>query len=341
MGVGVSARLRPDGARPGWWRLVTAPRGLAVAWWRLARQVATSWVDDYVPSMGAALAYYTVFSLAPLLLIVISMAGLVFGEDAARGEIQAQLQGLMGDSGAGAVQAVLASVREPAKGLTATVVGLVLVFIGATTVFAELQGAMDRIWRVASSQRQSGWFLLVRARLLAFGMILAIGFLLIVSLVTSATLAAMGRRWDTAFGAWRGWVEVGNAVVGFLLVAAMFGLIYKVMPRVRVLWRDVWLGAVLAALLFTLGKVLISIYIGRSGVASGFGAAGSLVVVLLWVYFSAQILLIGAEFTCVYARTFGSRRAPTVHHDVHADVPGEAPGVRFNPPPTPEPEERP
>lgn len=294
---------------------------MPASWWRLAKQVAKSWVDDYVPSMGAALAYYTVFSLAPLLLIVISVAGLVFGEEAARGEIQAQLQDLMGESGAGAVQDVLASVREPAQGLTATVVGLVLVFIGATTVFAELQGALDRIWRVDASERESGWFSLVRARLLAFGMILAVGFLLIVSLVTSAMLAAMGRRWDSAFGAWQALVQAGNAVVGFLLVVAMFGLIYKVMPRVRVLWKDVWLGALLAALLFTLGKVLIGIYIGRSGVASGYGAAGSLVVVLLWVYFSAQILLIGAEFTCVYARTFGSRRPTPVQPNVRGDPP--------------------
>ena len=157
--------------------------------------------------------------------------------------------------------------------------------------------------------RKSGWLTLVRARLMAFGMILAVGFLLIVSLVTSATLAAVGRRLDPVFGEWRAAVEAVNAIGGFLLVAFMFGLIYKVMPCERVLAADVWLGALLAALLFTGGKVVIGAYIGRSGVASGFGAASSLVVVLLWVYFSAQILLVGAEFTCVYARTFGSRKA--------------------------------
>jgi len=286
-------------------------------WWGLVKQVATSWLDDYVPSMGAALAYYTMFSLAPLLLIVISVSGLVFGEDAARGEIQAQLQDLMGEQGAGAVQGLLASVREPAEGLTATVVGLVLVFVGATTVFAELQDALDRIWRLKGQQDKSGLLTLVRARLMAFGMILAVGFLLIVSLVTSALLAALSRRLDPVFGGWQAVVEAGNAIGGFLLVAFMFGLIYKVMPRQRVLASDVWLGALLAALLFTGGKVVIGAYIGRSGIASGFGAAGSLVVVLLWVYFSAQILLLGAEFTCVYARTFGSltpssSSAPTV-----------------------------
>ena len=275
-------------------------------WWGLVKHVASSWLDDYVPSMGAALAYYTMFSLAPLLLIVVSVSGLVFGEDAARGEIQAQLQGLMGEQGAGAVQGLLASVREPAEGLTATFVGLVLVFVGATTVFAELQDALDRIWRIDGRQQKSGWLTLVRARLMAFGMILAVGFLLIVSLVTSALIAAASRRLDPLFGGWQAVVEAGNAFGGFLLVAFMFGLIYKVMPRQRLRVADVWLGALLAALLFTGGKYVIGAYIGRSGVASGFGAAGSLVVVLLWVYFSAQILLLGAEFSCVYARTFGS-----------------------------------
>lgn len=263
---------------------------MLTAWWGLFKQIATSWSDDYVPSMGAALAYYTMFSLAPLLLIVVSVSGLVFGEDAARGEIQAQLQGLMGEPGASAVQGLLVSVREPAQGVTATAVGLVLLFVGATTVFAELQNALDRIWRVPGLQPKSGFLSLVRARLMAFGMILAV----------------VGRRMTPIFGGWQAVVEVGNSISGFFLVAFMFGLIYKVMPRQRVLATDVWLGALLAALLFTGGKYIIGAYISRSGVALGFGAAGSLVVVLLWVYFSAQILLLGAEFTCVYARTFGS-----------------------------------
>ncbi len=196
----------------------------------------------------------------------------------------------------------------PVEGLTATAVGLVLLLVGATTVFADLQDALDRIWRVPGRLRKRGWLTLVRARLMAFGMILAVGFLLIVSLVTSATLAAVSRRLGPVFGGWQTMVEVGNTIGGFLLVAFMFGLIYKVMPRQRVLVADVWLGALLAALLFTGGKYVIGAYIGRSDVASGFGAAGSLVL-LLWVYFSAQILLVGAEFTCVYAKIFISQRA--------------------------------
>lgn len=280
----------------------------ARAWWRLLRQVAEATIEDDVPGMGAALAYYTVFSMAPLLLIVIAVAGLAFGADAARGEIQAQLQGLLGDGGAQLIQGLLVSVSAPSEGFTATAVGLGLLFVGATTVFAALQGSLDRIWQVSGPSPMGGLYGLLRARLLSFGMILAVGFLLVVSLLASAILAAVNRRWEDAFGGWQAALVLVNALGGFGLVALMFGLIYRFMPRARVAWSDVWLGALLAALLFTVGKLLIGAYIGRSGLASAYGAAGSLVVVLLWVYFSAQILLVGAEFTQAYARTFGSRR---------------------------------
>ena len=277
-------------------------------YWSLLKKVAQSWVDDYVSSMGAALAYYTTFSLAPLLLIAISVAGLVFGKDAARGEIVAQLRSLMGEQGASAVQGLLVSVHKPAEGALATLLGAVLLFIGATTVFGELQNALNRIWRAPAHNELGGWFALVRARLLSFGMVLALGFLLIVSLLVSAVLAAAGRRLEPVFGEWVVVAAVINAVGSFLLVATMFALIYKIMPQARVEWKDVWIGAIFTALLFTLGKSLIGLYVGRSGVASAFGAAGSLVVILVWVYYSAQIFLIGAEFTWCYANAFGSRR---------------------------------
>ena len=280
----------------------------AKASWMLLKQVSNSWLDDYVPSMGAALAYYTMFSLAPLLLIVISVAGLVFGENAARGEIQAELSALMGSNSAGAVQDLLTSVQKPAEGAAAALLGLVLLLVGATTVFAELQASLDRIWHVPTPAPSGGWLGLVRSRLLSFGMILAIGFLLMVSLVVSAGLAAMGRWWGPMFAGWYAVAAVTNALGGFFLVAAMFALIYKVMPRVHVQWKDVWIGALFTALLFMVGKLVIGLYIGHSGLVSGFGAAGSLVVVLVWVYYSAQIFLIGAEFTWVYANAFGSRR---------------------------------
>jgi membrane protein len=279
--------------------------------WGLIKTAFSSWVDDYAQSMGAALAYYTMFSIAPLLLIVISIAGLVFGVEAARGEIFGQLQGLMGEQGASAVQGLLESVSKPAESVTATVVGLVLLLIGATTVFAELQDDLDRIWRAPERDRSSGIWGLLRSRLLSFGMILGIGFLLMVSLVLSAALSALGKWWMPLFGGWELLAQLVNFILSLALTTAVFAMIYKVMPRVHIAWRDVWIGAAVTALLFTIGKFLIGLYIGKSGVASGFGAAGSLVVVLVWVYYSAQIFLMGAEFTWAYAHTFGSRKGRT------------------------------
>jgi membrane protein len=278
------------------------------ACWRVLCQVARSWLADYVPSMGAALAYYTMFSLAPLLLIVVSVAGLVFGEDAARGEIAAQLSALMGARSAAAVQDLLSNVKQPGQDASFSLLGLVLLIAGATTVFGELQDALDRIWRVPPGIARSGWITLLRTRLLSFGMVLAIGFLLVVSLVASAALALLGRWGAPMFQGWFALAASANALGSLVLVAVMFALIYKVMPRARVQWRDVWIGAVFTAALFILGKFAIGWYVGQSGAASGFGAAGSLFVVLLWVYYSAQIFLIGAEFTWVYANTYGSRR---------------------------------
>ena len=186
--------------------------------------------------------------------------------------------------------------------------GVLLLLVGATTVFGELQDALDRIWRVPARVPVSGWLHLVRTRLLSFGMILAIGFLLVVSLVASSALETLGRWWGPLLAGWYVLAVVLDAAVAFVLVAAMFALIYKVMPRSRVLWKDVWIGALFTAVLFNLGKSLIGLYVGRSGITSAFGAAGSLVVVLVWVYYSAQIFLIGAQFTWVYANVFGSRR---------------------------------
>jgi membrane protein len=258
--------------------------------------------------MGAALAYYTAFSLAPLLLIVIAIAGLVFGAEAARGEIFGQLTSLMGRDAAAAVEGMLISVSKPSEGIVATLVGAVFLLIGATSVFGELQDALDRIWRAPAREKAGGIWGLVRARLLSFGMIFGLAFLLMVSLVLSAGMAALGKWWGAWFAEFEVVVQLVNAVLSFVLTGAVFAFIYKFMPRVRVQWRDVWLGAGVTALLFTLGKTLIGLYIGKTGVASGFGAAGSLVVLLVWVYYSAQIFLMGAEFTWVYARTYGSMK---------------------------------
>ena len=284
--------------------------------WELLRDAGLSWRNDYAPSMGAALAYYTVFSVAPLLLIVISVAGLFFGPEAARGEILAQVQDLVGRDAAQAIEGALAALNRPGAGATGTAVGLAVLIVGATSVFAELQDAMDRIWRIATPPPAGLWALL-RARLLSLGLVLGIGFLLMVSLVASAALAALGKWWGPWFGAMVELAAVLNFVVSFAFVTAVFAMIYKWMPRARVAWRDVFVGALITALLFTLGKSLIGAYIGRSGVASAFGAAASVVVLLVWVYWSAQIFLLGAEFTWVYAHRHGSRRGePTPECEV-------------------------
>jgi membrane protein len=274
--------------------------------------------------MGAALAYYTMFSIAPLLLIVISIAGLVFGVEAARGEIFTQLRGMMGEEGAVAIQGLLESVSKPEEGIMASVIGVVILIIGATTVFGELQDDLDRIWRAPERDKSAGIMGLLRARLLSFGMILGIGFLLIVSLVMSAALAALGTWWGPLFGEMEALAHIVNFLVSFAVVTLVFAMIYKIMPRVHIDWHDVWIGAAVTSLLFSIGKFLIGLYIGKSGVTSGFGAAGSLVVVLVWVYYSAQIFLLGAEFTWAYAHTFGSRKGQQVPKV-------QASGLRDNP----------
>lgn len=281
-------------------------------WWAMVREAASAWSDDYAPSMGAALSYYSVFSLAPLLFIVVSVAGLIFGDEAARGELFGQLQGLMGDEAAAAVEAMLASLRTPKRGVTSAVISVLVLFVGATTVFGELQDALDRIWRVPARVRAGGLWGLLRARLLSFGMILGIAFLLMVSLVLSAAISALGKWWSGAFGEWELLLQAVNAGVGYAMTTVVFAMIYKYIPRARVAWRDVWVGAAVTALLFTIGRTLIGLYIGKSGIASGFGAAGSVAIVFVWVYYSAQIFLLGAEFTHVYAQRCGSHQGEPV-----------------------------
>jgi len=290
-----SARLRD---------VVTSPKEM----WAMARDSASAWIDDFAPSMGAAISYYTVFSIAPLLLIVIAVAGLVLGQEAASGQIFTQLQGLLGEDGATAIEGMVESASFSGKSFFATAVGVVTLIIGATTVFSELQSALDRIWESPAAEKKEGIWGLIRTRVLSFGMILAIGFLLLISLIVSAALSALGSWWAPMFGGWEILLQVVNFVVSVAVVTALFALIYKFLPRAKIGWHDVWMGAGATALLFSLGKFVIGLYIGKSSVASGFGAAGSLVVLLVWVYYSAQIFLLGAEFTWVYAFRHGSRR---------------------------------
>ncbi len=282
--------------------------GLLANYGAIARRALQGFFEDRGPSMGAALAYYTLFSLAPLLLIVIAVAGAIFGADAARGQIFVQIAGLVGPGTASAIEQLIAHADQPVKGWMASALGVLLMLIGATTVFAELQASLDQIWRAPARATGSGWWALLRARLLSFGLILGVGFLLIVSLVVSAGMAAFNAWWSPWFDAWKV-VHVGlDLAVNFGLLSALFAMIYKWMPRVHVAWRDVLVGAACTSLLFMVGRSLIGMYIGTSSVASAFGAAGSIVAVMVWIYYSAQIFLIGAEFTWAYSHVLGSRR---------------------------------
>lgn len=272
----------------------------------LAKKSVSAWIEDYAPSMGAAISYYTVFSIAPLLLIVIAVAGFVWGREAVQGEIVAQLSGLIGQEGATGIQALIESANKPTKGLVATVVSVLVLLVGATTVFAELQSALDRVWQVPAVQKTSGIWATLRARVLSLGLILGLAFLLAVSLVISAGLAALGSWANGLLPGWETWLQIINAVVSLGTATLLFAFIFKLMPQARVGWHDVWIGAAVTALLFEIGKALIGLYIGKSSVTSSYAAAGSLVVLLLWVYFSAQIFLLGAEFTWVYAHEHGS-----------------------------------
>jgi len=274
---------------------------------KLIRQSASAWIDDDAPSMGAAIAYYTIFSIAPLLVIVIAIAGAMFGAEAVHGEIAAQLRGSVGRDAALTVQGLIKDASQPAESALAGAIGAVLLIVGATSVFAELQSALDRIWQVPAPRTQSGWLSVLRSRLLSFGMILALGFLMLVSLLISMAIAAFGAWWSARMGGWEAVLHLLNLAISFVLSTCLFAMIYKLMPRASVAWRDVWIGAAVTALMFEIGKLLIGLYVGKSGVASSFGAAGSVIVLLLWVYYSAQIFLLGAEFTWVYAHHGGSR----------------------------------
>ncbi|MDB5867790.1 MAG: ribonuclease [Polaromonas sp.] len=274
--------------------------------YQIAKKSVNAWIDDYAPSMGAAISYYTVFSIAPLLIIVIAVAGFVWGREAVQGQLVGQLSGLLGQEGAKGVQSLIESANQPAKGLVATLISIVVLVIGATTVFAELQSSLDRIWQVPQGPKVSGIWGTLRSRLLSLGFILGLGFLLMVSLVSSAAIAAVGGWANGLLPGWEVLLQLINIVLSLSFATVLFAMIFKVMPQAKVSWRDVWVGAAVTAVLFEIGKWLISLYIGKSSVTSSFAAAGSLVVLLVWVYYSAQIFLLGAEFTWVYANDHGS-----------------------------------
>jgi len=276
----------------------------------LLKTSASRWIDDFAPSMGAALSYYTVFSIAPLLVIAIAVAALVFGQSAAQHEILDQIRGLLGPEGGNAIESMLASAQKPKEGAIASTLSIVTLVIGATTVFNELESSLNRIWHVPVS-KQSGVWKFLRSRLLSLGLVVSVGFLLLVSLVANAALAAWGRYWSGWFFGVEIALHAANVLLSLTVFTLLFALMYKILPRVHIAWRDVWVGAAVTSILFAAGKFLIGLYIGRTSVASSYGAAGAVAVLLLWVYYSSQVFLFGAEFTRAYAESHGSRNKAT------------------------------
>jgi membrane protein len=271
----------------------------------LFKQTFREFNEDKVPRLGAALAYYTVFSLAPLLLIAIAIAGLAFGREAAQGQLFGQLRGMLGDSSAKMVQEMVASAGRPKSGTIATIAGVITVIFGAAGVFGQLKDALNTIWDV-EPRKNAGVLGMIRDRFLSAAMVFGIGFLLLVSLIIDAAISALGTYAGNHLpGGETIWQLLQN-VVAFGVVTVLFAMIFRILPDLKIEWRDVWFGAALTSVLFLIGKIALGIYFGRSAIGSSYGAAGSLVLVLLWVYYSAQILLFGAELTQVYARSHGS-----------------------------------
>ena len=274
--------------------------------WKLVKETFSCWNDVGAPRLGAALAFYTVVCAAPLLVVSVGISGLAFGREAAQGQIMWQIQGLVGPEGASAIQAMLQHARKPSSGLIATAVGLIVLLFGASGVFGELRDSMNTIWGVRSASG-TGLLGMIKYRFFSFAMVLGVGFLLLVLLVVSAVISAAGKFFEGMLPVSEIVLHLGTIAVSFAAITVLFALLYKLVPDVKIDWQDVWIGAAVTAFLFSVGKFLIGLYLGKASVASAYGAAGSLVVILLWVYYSAQIFFIGAEFTRAYSERHGSR----------------------------------
>ncbi|HVR58160.1 MAG TPA: YihY/virulence factor BrkB family protein [Pseudolabrys sp.] len=277
---------------------------------KMLKDTVLSFIDDEVLSRGAAIAFYTVTSIAPVLLIVIAIAGLVFGRDAAQNAISNQFSGLMGRQTADVLQSAVASAADKSSSIIATIIGITTLIATASGVFGEMQAALNSIWK--AKPQATTVSRLIRARILSLGLVAALGFLLIVSLVISAGLTVFGNYLDTVLPMGKLILPGLNFVVSVVLLGVLFGAIYKVLPDRSLQWNDVIVGAVITSVLFNIGKSLIAWYIGSSAIASSYGAAGGLIVLLLWVYYSVQIFLFGAEFTKVYANRHGRKQGMPV-----------------------------
>ena len=276
----------------------------------MIKESAKDWSDDNAGRLAAALACYTLLSIAPLLVLSVAVAGLWFGDEAARGQIVNQIGSVVGTEAGTAVQTIAANAKEPSAGIISTVIGIAVLLFGASGVFNELQSALNTIWEVQPKPNQ-GIRGFLRHRLFSVAMVLAVAFLLLVSLLVSAGLSAAGKFFEQHLPGGEGLWQVLNFVIALGVTTVLFGLIYKVIPDAIMRWRDVWVGAFVTAALFTIGKLLLGLYLGKSSTTSSFGVAGSVVALVLWVYYSSQILFLGAEFTQVYARRFGGQIQPS------------------------------
>jgi membrane protein len=286
----------------------TGPRLPFRAIGSVAYQAIAGWIEHNDSNMGAALAFYTMFSIAPILVIAMAAAGYVFGPQVAETQVLEQLSALIGDIGAKAIRDLLLSAHYSDQKGFAAAAGIITLLVGATSVFGELQYTLDRIWNTPQ-EKAVVWWQFVRKRVLSLGLVLGVGFLLLVSLVASAALTAAENFFDTFMTQWAVILPVIDLTLSFAITTLLFAMIYKYIPRERLAWSDVWTGAAVTALLFTIGKFLIGLYLGKSSFNSAYGATGSLVVLLLWIYYSAQIFLLGAEFTRVVTYKYGSRRS--------------------------------
>lgn len=277
--------------------------------WGLLKETFDEWNEDKASRLAAALAYYTVFSLAPLLIIVIAIAGSIFGEEAARGEIVGQIQGLVGRSGAEVIETAIENANKPQTGTVASIISIIALLFGAGGVFGQLQDALNTIWEVQPKPgRPVKGF--IRQNILSFTMVLGIGFLLLVSLIISAVLAAVSTYFSNLLPGFDLVWQIANFIIGFAITTLLFAMMFKFLPNVKITWNDVLIGAVITSLLFSIGRFLLGVYLGNGSFGSTYGAAGSLIVILAWVYYAAQILFFGAEFTQVYAKKYGSQIIP-------------------------------
>jgi membrane protein len=274
--------------------------------WSIARDTVYAWVEHNASSLCAAPSFYTLFSIAPILVIAMAVAGSIFGPNAAETQMLDQMRSLLGDAGAKAVQSLLSSAHQSGMKGFAAGVAVITLLVGATSVFGELQNTLDYVWKT-SRKDSTAWWRIARSRILSIGLILGVGFLLLVSLILSAALAALGAWLDSFLVRWSVILPAIDLVLSLGLTTVLFAMIFKYVPREDIAWGDVWIGGLATACLFSVGKLLIGLYLGRSSLSSAYGAAGSIMVLLLWIYYSAQIFLLGAEFTHVYTYTLGSR----------------------------------